>query len=76
MMLIFLGPLLSASTLLSVFGGRVSDIYTFLTEERFPDGWESRVRDRMGLTFFTFNRTVFRVELGVKEEVEKPLNLL
>jgi len=54
----------------------MSDIYTFLTEERLPDGWESRVRDQMGLTLFAFNRTVFRVELGIKEEVNRPLNLL
>ncbi len=67
---------ISGSTLLRIFGGRLSDIYTFLTEERLPDGWESRVRDQMGLTFFSFNRTVFGVELGIKEEVDQPLNLL
>jgi len=66
----------NASTLLTIFGGRISDIYTFLTEERLPDGWESRIRDRMGLTMITFNRTVFGVELGVKEEVNSPLNLM
>ena len=52
------------------------DIYTFLTEERLPECWESRIRDRMGLTFFRFNRTVFRVELGIEEEVDQPLNLM
>jgi hypothetical protein len=67
---------ISASTLLTIFGGRLSDIYTFLTEERIPDGWESRVRDQMGLTFFAFNRTILSVELGIKEEVDQPLNLL
>jgi hypothetical protein len=67
---------ISGSALLRIFGGRLSDIYTFLTEERLPDGWESRVRDQMGLTFFSFNRTVFGVELGIKEEVDQPLNLL
>jgi hypothetical protein len=67
---------ISASTLLRIFGGRLGDIYTFLTEERIPDGWESRVRDQMGLTFFSFNRTVFGVELAIKEEVDQPLNLL
>jgi hypothetical protein len=66
----------SASTLLTIFGGNVPDLYTFLSEERLPDGWESRVRDRMGLTLFTFNRTVFRVELGIEEEVNQPLILL
>jgi hypothetical protein len=60
----------------TIFGGRISDIYTFLTEERLPEGWESRIRDQMGLTIFTFNRTVLRVELGIEEEVNKPLNLL
>lgn len=67
---------ISASTLVTIFGGRINDIYTFLTEERLPDGWESRVRNQMGLTMFTFNRTVFSVELGIKEEVNRPLNLV
>ena len=67
---------ISGSTLLRIFGGRLSDINTFLAEERLPEGWESRVRDQMGLTFFSFNRTVFGVELGIKEEVDRPLNLL
>ena len=67
---------ISASTLLTIFGGRVNDLYTFLTEERLPDGWESRARDRMGLTLTTFNRTVFRVELGIEDEVKQPLNLM
>ena len=68
--------MISGSTLLTIFGGRVNDIYTFLTEERLSDGWESRVRDQMGLTMFTFNRTVFRVELGIEDEVKRPLNLM
>ncbi|KAF8257303.1 hypothetical protein EI94DRAFT_1759418 [Lactarius quietus] len=68
--------LFSGSTLLTVFGGRLDDIYTFLTEERFPEGWESRIRDQMGLTLLTFNRTVFRVELGIDEEVHQPMNLM
>jgi hypothetical protein len=66
----------SGSTLLTIFGGNVPDLYTFLTEERLPDGWESRVRDQMGLTFFTFNRIVYRVELGIEEEIEEPLRLM
>ncbi|KAH8988121.1 Cloroperoxidase [Lactarius hatsudake] len=53
----------NGSTLLTIFGGRFDDIYTFLTEERLPEGWESRIRDQMGLTILAFNRTVFRVEL-------------
>jgi len=66
----------SGSTLLTTFGGRLGDIYTFLTEERLPNGWESRIRDQMGLTIFALNRTVLRVELGIDEEVDQPLNLM
>ncbi|KAI9447126.1 Cloroperoxidase [Lactarius psammicola] len=66
----------NGSTLLTIFGGRLDDIYTFLTEERFPEGWESRIRDQMGLTLLAFNRTVFQVELGIDEEVDQPLNLM
>ncbi|KAJ7190104.1 Chloroperoxidase [Mycena pura] len=56
------------SGLLTIFGGRVADLKLILREERFPDGWESRVRSRMGMTFFTLNRTVFKLERGIKEE--------
>jgi hypothetical protein len=66
----------NGSTLLTIFGGRLRDIHTFLTEERLPEGWESRVRDQMGLTFLAFNHTVLRVELGIKEEVDQPLYLM
>ena len=60
----------SASTLLTIFGGRISDLRPFLLEERIPDGWESRIRSRFGLTFLVFNLTVFRVEFGTKEGVQ------
>jgi hypothetical protein len=62
--------------MLTVFGGCVPDLYTFLVEERLPDGWESRARDRMGLTMFSFTRVSLRIEFGVKEEVDQPLNLM
>ena len=54
----------------------MDDIYTFLTEERLPKGWESRIRDQMGLTLLAFNRTVLQVELGIDEEVDQPLYLM
>ncbi|KAH9077591.1 Cloroperoxidase [Lactarius deliciosus] len=66
----------NGSTLLTIFGGRLHDIHTFLTEERLPEGWESRVRDQMGLTLIAFNRTAIRVELGIEEEVDQPLHLM
>ena len=70
---------ISVLTLLRIFDGRLNDIYTFLTENRIPNGWESRVRDQMGLTFFSFimfNRTVSGAELDITKEVDEPLNLL
>jgi hypothetical protein len=66
----------NGSTLLVVFGGHLDEIYTFLTEERFPEGWESHIRSQMGMTLFAFNLTVFKVELGIDEEVQQPLNLM
>jgi hypothetical protein len=57
----------NASTMLTIFGGRVDDLRTVLLEERLPDGWQSRVRTRFGLTFGAFNFTVSRVAGGVKE---------
>ncbi|KAJ6603249.1 hypothetical protein DFH09DRAFT_1458575 [Mycena vulgaris] len=40
----------------------------FLKEERIPQGWEPKVRSRMGLTFLAFNSTVSKVESAIKEE--------
>lgn len=57
----------SASTLLTIFGGRLADIRTLLLEERLPDGWESRIRAPWGLTMAKFNATVLPVELAVDE---------
>jgi hypothetical protein len=57
----------NSSTLLTIFGGRINDIKPFLIEERLPEGWEPRVRRRFGLTIGSFNRTVLRVEFGIKE---------
>ena len=56
--------------MLTIFGGRMDDLRPFLTEERLPEGWESRIRHRMGLTIFEFNTTVLPVELGIPEEVD------
>ncbi|KAI0634203.1 Cloroperoxidase [Trametes polyzona] len=60
----------NGSTLLTIFGGRVDDLRPILTEERLPEGWEPRIRHRMGLTMLEFNMTVLPVELGIKEEVD------
>ena len=60
----------SGSLLKTVFGGRVDDLRSVLGEERFPDGWEPRVRRRMGLTTIEFNFTLLPMELSIKEEVD------
>ncbi|KAF8241080.1 Cloroperoxidase [Tricholoma matsutake] len=58
----------NSSTLLTIFGGRVKDIETLLSEERFADGWEPRILGRKGLTMTTFNRTVLKLEFGINEK--------
>jgi hypothetical protein len=50
-----------------IFGGKVTDLELFLKEERIPEGWESKMRSRMGLTFLDFNRTILKVEHAIKE---------
>ncbi|KAJ3478834.1 heme-thiolate peroxidase [Meripilus lineatus] len=59
----------NASTLLTIFGGKIDDIRPFLLEERIPTGWQPRILNRFGLTVLKFNQTVFKVELGIKEEL-------
>ncbi|KAG2140652.1 Chloroperoxidase [Suillus clintonianus] len=56
-----------ASTLVTIFGGRVDHLHSFLLEERLPEGWESRIRDPYGMTLTTFNKTILAVEFGVCE---------
>jgi hypothetical protein len=58
----------NSSTLLTIFGGRVDDLRTILLEERLPDNWESRVLAPKGLTFLTFNKTVSKVDAGIKNK--------
>lgn len=58
----------NSATLLTTFGGRVHDIQSVLIEERIPDGWESRVRSRWGLTFGSFNLVVFPLEFSISEK--------
>ncbi|KAJ8475434.1 hypothetical protein ONZ51_g6539 [Trametes cubensis] len=60
----------SGSLLKTVFGGRVDDLRSILGEERLPDGWEPRVRRRMGLTTIEFNFTLLPMEFSIKEEVD------
>ncbi|KAH9947757.1 chloroperoxidase-like protein [Amylocystis lapponica] len=64
----------NSSTLLTIYGGSVKDLRPILLEERLPDGWQPRVLHPMGLTIIALQKTVLRVEMGIKEEVESVLN--
>lgn len=57
--------------MLTIFGGRVDDLKPMLTEERFSENWEPRVRSRYGLTMAAFNGTVLPVEMGVKKKLKE-----
>lgn len=55
----------SSSTMLTIFGGSISDLTPMLKDERFAEKWEPRILDRYGLTMAKFNTTVIPVERGV-----------
>lgn len=61
----------SSSTMLTIFGGRVDDLRPMLTEERFSDNWQPRIRSKYGLTMAAFNGTVLPVEMGVKKKLKE-----
>ncbi|KAG2069811.1 Cloroperoxidase, partial [Suillus decipiens] len=48
----------NAATLVTVFGGRVDHLHSFLLHERLPEGWESHIRQPYGMTLTTFNKTI------------------
>ncbi|KAG2144106.1 Chloroperoxidase [Suillus bovinus] len=57
----------NAATLVTVFGGRVNDLHSFLHDERLPEGWESHIRQPHGMTLMQLNKTILGIELGVHE---------
>ncbi|KAF8173711.1 Chloroperoxidase [Pholiota molesta] len=62
----------NSSTLITIFGGRVDDLESILIEERLPDGWESRIRKRLGLTMTVFNATVLKAKLAAECQKAPP----
>ena len=42
-----------------------------LTEERIPEGWESRVRKPYGLTFAAFNFVIIPLELQTNKKAKE-----
>ncbi|TFY73970.1 hypothetical protein EWM64_g10042 [Hericium alpestre] len=61
----------NSATLLTIFGGDLRAIHALLMEERLLPGFESFVRQPMGLTMMQFNATVLPLELSVEGEVEQ-----
>lgn len=57
--------------MLTIFGGRVDDLKLMLTEEKFAENWEPRIRAPYGLTMAAFNATVLPVEMGVKKKLKQ-----
>ena len=55
----------SSSTMLTLFDGSIDDLTPMLTEERFADRWEPRIRDRFGLTMM--GKTSFEITNVVSE---------
>jgi hypothetical protein len=45
----------------------MNDIRTMLMEERIPEGWESKVKSRFGLTIGAFQTTVLPVEIAARK---------
>jgi hypothetical protein len=46
----------------------VDDLKIFLNEERLPDQWETKARFSRGLTIFSFNTLVNKVEFSIDEK--------
>lgn len=58
----------SATSLLLIMGGKVSDLEKFLVEERIPENWEPTPRQRFGIPMAQFNKTVKVINAGIDEE--------
>jgi hypothetical protein len=58
-----------------IFGGRVLDLKSILIDEKLPEGWESRVRNRMGLTSATLNSSVLPMECRTRKVYRAKLAL-
>lgn len=53
--------------MLTIFGGRVDDLRSFLVDECLPQGWESRIRQPYGLTGIGFNNVALPIGWGIRE---------
>ncbi|KAG8944778.1 hypothetical protein FRC04_001516 [Tulasnella sp. 424] len=57
----------NAALLYSIFGGDVADLRVYLSEERFPDGWEPKNRERFGHTILQAQKTSLDIEFNINE---------
>jgi len=57
----------NAAFMYSLFGGDVKDLRVWLTEERFPDKWEPKVRWSYGHTIVFAQKTTIEVEFNTHE---------
>jgi len=61
----------NSATMTTIFGGNVEDLEIWLKEERLPEGWQPRIRDRFGHSMMSFNRSVFAVEFKIPNSAYK-----
>ncbi|KAJ5622995.1 hypothetical protein N7490_011600 [Penicillium lividum] len=54
----------------SVFGGNVKDLRVWLSEERFPEGWEPKNREALGHTIAQAQTTSLGIEFNINETQE------
>lgn len=53
----------NSAIMYDTFGGRVDDLRTWLTEERFPQGWQPRYTKRYGYTMMALNLRSIQIAL-------------
>ncbi|KAL5333993.1 Cloroperoxidase [Aspergillus crustosus] len=52
----------------SIFGGDVKDLRVWLSEERFPPGWEPKNREALGYTVVQSQSTALAIEFSINED--------
>ncbi|KAG8978211.1 hypothetical protein FRB90_008558, partial [Tulasnella sp. 427] len=57
----------NAALLYSIFGGEVRSLDVFLKQERFPQGWEPKNRERYGHTILQAQKTSLDIEFNIDE---------
>ncbi|KAJ5528274.1 hypothetical protein N7513_012433 [Penicillium frequentans] len=58
----------NSALMYSIFGGDVRDLRIWLSEERFPDGWEPKNREAHGHTIAQAQATSLTIEFNINEK--------